>query len=226
MNTAINNSIHITSDDIADYDSRYRAKLINSLSGFKSANLIGTIDEDLVTNLAIVSSVFHLGANPPLMGMIIRPDTVPRDTLANIRSNGSYTINHVNSAIYQQAHQTSARYDASVSEFDETQLTPQFTPNVKAPYVAQSHLKFALEVRDIQWLAVNGTVMVIGEIMEIITPSDSIKADGYIDIEALDSVAISGLDGYHQTTRLNRLSYAKVATTPSALSIEGANLVE
>ena len=47
--------------------------LINSLGGFKSVALIGTKSEAGNTNLAIFSSIFHLGANPPLVGLIFRP---------------------------------------------------------------------------------------------------------------------------------------------------------
>ena len=72
---------------------RYRANFINSLSGYKSANLIGTCNEQQQTNLAIISSVVHIGANPPLMGMIMRPHTVTRDTLGNIKQTGLFTIN-------------------------------------------------------------------------------------------------------------------------------------
>ena len=65
---------------------------INSLSGYKSANLVGTADHQGRHNLAIVSSVVHLGAQPPLVGMIMRPDVVERHTLANIRETGWYTL--------------------------------------------------------------------------------------------------------------------------------------
>ncbi|MFT6737257.1 MAG: flavin reductase (DIM6/NTAB) family NADH-FMN oxidoreductase RutF, partial [Kangiellaceae bacterium] len=66
---------------ILDLPQRTRANFINSLSGFKSANLIGTQSIEGVNNLSMVSSVFHVGANPPLIGMLIRPHTVKRDTL-------------------------------------------------------------------------------------------------------------------------------------------------
>ncbi|MGS0728486.1 flavin oxidoreductase, partial [Shewanella sp. 0m-11] len=72
---------HIGFDDIEQMEQRVRARLINSLSGFKSANLVATISEDGHNNVAIISSCFHLGASPALMGMVIRPDSVPRDTL-------------------------------------------------------------------------------------------------------------------------------------------------
>jgi flavin reductase (DIM6/NTAB) family NADH-FMN oxidoreductase RutF len=200
---------HLMASDIAQMEQRSRARLINSLSGFKSANLIGSQDNNGCSNLSMVSSVFHLGANPALMGMIIRPDGVPRDTLSNIKQTGSYTINHVSSDIYCKAHQTSARYNANVSEFAEVGLTEEYVEGIIAPFVRDSQLKFSLEVHEITPLMVNNTIMVIGEIKHIIVDELGIRPDGYIDIEALDTVTVSGLDSYHQTQRLARLSYAK-----------------
>ncbi|TMP35829.1 flavin reductase family protein [Pseudoalteromonas rubra] len=208
-------------EDIANMQERERARLINSLSGFKSANLVGTQDAQGNPNLAIVSSVFHIGANPPLIGMIIRPDTVPRDTLSNLKATGFYTLNHVNTDIWQQAHQTSARYAPGVSEFTQVGLDTQHEAGIAAPYVAQSQLKFALALREVQKLEINGTILVIGEVMDIQLPQESIKADGYIDIESLNTVAISGLDSYHKTQRLGRLSYAKPEQPSRTLNLDG-----
>ena len=212
---------HISFDDIEQMEQRVRARLINSLSGFKSANLVATVSEDGHNNLAIVSSCFHLGASPALMGMVIRPDSVPRDTLSNIEQMGCYTINHVSADIYRQAHQTSARYAAEVSEFDKVGLSAEFVDGIEAPFVAQSQLKFSLELREVLPLAINGTTLVIGEITSIFVADTALKADGYVDIEALASVAVSGLDSYHQTRRLARLSYAKPDKALVTLPIDG-----
>lgn len=202
-------------DDIDQLEDRYRARLINSLSGFKSANLIGTTDGKGNHNLAIVSSVFHIGANPPLVGMIMRPHTVTRDTLENILEVREYTINQVNADIWKQAHQTSARYDAQTSEFDETGLTPEWGNGIAAPFVAESRLKYCLTLRETQTLEINGTVLVIGEITHLRIDDSAITKDGYVDIEALETVAVSGLDSYHLTRRLGRLSYAKPGKSPT-----------
>ena len=212
---------HISFDDIEKMEQRVRARLINSLSGFKSANLVATISENGHNNLAIVSSCFHLGASPALMGMVIRPDSVPRDTLSNIEQMGCYTINHVSADIYRQAHQTSARYAAEVSEFDKVGLSAEFADGIEAPFVAQSQLKFSLDLREVLPLAINGTTLVIGEITSIFVADSALKADGYVDIEALESVAVSGLDSYHQTRRLARLSYAKPGKALVTLPIDG-----
>lgn len=212
---------HFTEADIEQLEQRKRARLVNSLSGFKSVNLIGTQSLAGDTNLSIVSSVFHLGANPALMGMIIRPDVVPRDTLANIKALGEYTINHVSTDFWQQAHQTSARYQASVSEFDQVGLNTEYIDGVSAPFVQQSRVKLALTLREINTLNINGTILVIGQIKHVLLPSDSLKEDGYVDIEAADTVSVSGLDCYHSTKRLGRMAYAKVDETAKALCING-----
>ena len=92
-----------TRGDIDALAQRYRANLINSLSGFKSATLVGTTN-GVTNNLAIVSSIVHVGANPPLIGMIMRPHTVTRDTLSNIKQQGFYTLNHVAVDWVDKAH--------------------------------------------------------------------------------------------------------------------------
>lgn len=201
--------MHFSKDRINTLDSRTLAHFINSLSGFKSANLIGSQDHQGHTNLSIVSSVFHLGANPALVGMIIRPHSVPRHTFENILQTGFYTINQVNQAIYSQAHQTSARYDKQQSEFDMTGLTTEYLDDFKAPFVKQSQLKYSVKLVEHQHLAVNGTELVIGEIIDVYVDENAVKADGFIDLHAIDTVAISGLDSYHTTTQLARLPYAK-----------------
>jgi len=201
--------MHLTINDINQLDERYRAHLINSLSGFKSANLIGTQDADGQKNLAIVSSVFHLGAHPPLVGMIMRPHSVPRHTFENIKASGYYTINQVNSDIVEQAHQTSARYDKDESEFNATGLTPEYLADFKAPFVAQSRLKYAVKLVEHQHLAINGTELVIGEITDLHVEQSAIEEDGFINLESINTVAVSGLDSYHSTKKITRLPYAK-----------------
>ena len=97
-----------TRGDIDGLAQRYRANLVNSLSGFKSATLVGTTN-GVANNLAIVSSIVHVGANPPLIGMIMRPHTVVRDTLSNIKQQGFYSLNHVSIDWVDKAHQTFRR---------------------------------------------------------------------------------------------------------------------
>lgn len=200
-----------------ELEQRYRAHLINSLSGFKSANLLGTVDTNGQENLSIVSSVFHLGANPALFGMIIRPHSVPRHSFENLLETGFYTLNHVNGDIVTQAHQTSARYEKEQSEFTETGLTAEYLNDFKAPFVKESDIKMGLKLVSEQVIELNQTHLVIGELIALHCPDSVIQPDGFIDIEAANTVAITGLDSYHTTSKINRLSYAKPDSKPMSL---------
>ncbi len=91
--------------------------------------------------MAIFNSVIQVGANPLLVGMLVRPASVPRHTYTNINETTFFTINHINKEIYKKAHQTSARYDKDVSEFDECGFTPEYIETIKAPYVKESKIK-------------------------------------------------------------------------------------
>lgn len=190
-------------------EQRYRAQLINSLSGFKSANLIGTIGSDGVTNLAMVSSVVHLGADPPLMGYITRPRSVERHSVDNIEASGVFTINQVGAGFYQQGHQTSARYPRAVSEFAAVGLQPEWWSGSAAPAVSESAVAIWLRLEQLLPIAANDTQLVVGRIERLRLRGCQPLADGYLDIEALTTVAVSGLDSYHATCRLARLPYAK-----------------
>jgi flavin reductase (DIM6/NTAB) family NADH-FMN oxidoreductase RutF len=190
-------------------EQRKRAMLINSIGGFKFISLIGTIDENKKTNLAIFSSLFHLGANPALVGFIMRPDSVDRHTLSNILDTKVYTVNHINENIYKQAHQTSARYEKEISEFDATGLTPEYKNDFTAPYVKESNIQMGIIFKERIDIKINGTILIIGEIIQLYFPSDCIGEDGFVDIENANTITCSGLDSYHSTKRMDRLSYAK-----------------
>ena len=211
-------TIHFSGDDILNMEARKRATFMNSLSGFKSASLIGTIDNDNNTNLAIFSSVTHLGSNPALVGFVNRPDTVDRHTLDNIMQTNLFTINHINTSIFKQAHQTSARYPKNISEFDATGLTIEYINEFKAPFVKESRIKYGLELVEKHELKINGTILVIGKVIEVILPESCLLSDGAIDIEMAETIAISGLDSYHATNKIARLYYAKTDKMPTEIN--------
>ncbi len=203
MNTTLSNA------QIMDMEQRKRAQLINSISGFRSVALIGTIDTQGQTNLAIFSSIVHLGSNPPLLGFIMRSDSVERHTLTNIMDTGFYTINHIHQKMYEQAHQTSARYPKTMSEFDATKLTPLIKEGFIAPFVAESYIQLGMEFKERIPISINQTSMIIGEIKWIHFPEHCLSEDGFLDIEKAGSITSTGQDSYHTTQLLQRLEYAK-----------------
>ena len=194
---------------LMEMEQRKRAQFINSISGFRSVALIGTTDTNGQTNLAIFSSIVHIGSNPPLLSFIMRPDSVERHTLINIMETGFYTISHINADIYEKAHQTSARYPKNVSEFDAAQLTPVFKNDFVAPFVAESHIQIGMEFKERINISINQTSMIIGEIKFVHYPTNCLLDDGFVDIEKAGTITSSGVDSYHTTQLLQKLEYAK-----------------
>jgi len=199
----------ITLNQIMNMEKQERVHFANSIGGFKSVGLIGTQNKSKLTNLAIVDSIIHIGSNPPLFGMIFRPGVVERHTLENIVETGFYTINHINENIFKQAHQTSARYDREISEFEVSGLNKEYKNNFFAPFVEESQVQLAMEFKEKIELTINNTVLVIGEVKAVYYPEDCLQKDGFLDVEKAESITCSGLDSYHKTIRIDRLSYAK-----------------
>ena len=198
----------ISTEEVLGMERLVRMRLINSVSGMKSANLVGTVDRSGHANLALFNSVVHIGANPPYLGMIFRPLTVRRDTYNNIKATGVYTLNHVHAAIRERAHQTSANFPAGVSEFDACGLTPETTPALQAPYVGESRVKIGLAYEEEHSIRANGTILLVGRVLEIRLPEEVLGEDGYVDLAAAGSLALTGLEGYHEVSPPIRLPYA------------------
>ncbi|HLV42703.1 MAG TPA: flavin reductase family protein [Brumimicrobium sp.] len=199
----------ITLEEIDQLDKRYRTNLINCLSGIKSVNLIGTKSKDGQENLAVFNSVIHLGANPPLMGFVQRPDSVERHTFENIQNTSFFTINAVTEEIHKQAHQTAARYDRSENEFEEVSLQSVSINGFYAPFVAKSPLKIGLECVDIIPIPINNTQLVIGKVKLIHLDESYLKEDGFLSLSEQGVVGGTGLDSYLSTEEIGRYSYAK-----------------
>jgi flavin reductase (DIM6/NTAB) family NADH-FMN oxidoreductase RutF len=203
---------HFDKASILEAESFFRRDFINCLSGYKSLNLIGTKNKLGQTNLSPFSQVFHIGATPPLVGILFRPHTVKRHTLENIIETGEFTLNHVTKDFYKEAHQTAARYKGS--EFIEVGLEELYLEGVYAPFVKNSPLKVACKLVEHQTLQVNGTVMVIGGIEHVFVDEKGLRVDGSLDLNALGTVTVSGLDEYHIGKRLARMSYPKPGKNP------------
>ena len=191
-------------------DKIFRLNLINSCTGFKSANLLGTKSLNGVSNVAVFSSITHLGSNPPLIGFILRPTTVPRDTYRNIKDTGVFTVNHIYSDIIEDAHHTSAKYPDEVSEFTKTGLEEEFLGDFPAPFVKGAKIRLGCRFLNEYVIKENDTLLLVSAIEHVfIADQDILQEDGWLKLENANTVAINGLDGYATTNLLDRYAYAR-----------------
>lgn len=208
----------ITESDLRSQERFYRANLLNSLSGFKSVSLIGTANAGGLTNLGVFSSIIHLGSDPALIGYINRPRAAAPHTLANIEATGWYTINHIHPGMLHQAHSCSAKWPETVSEFEACGLTPHFESSISAPFVAESRISYALQLVEVVPIKWNDTFLVIGAVksLRIQDAPEVLGDDGFLHLHKAESITSLGLDGYFQTSLLDRLPYAKPTNEPVA----------
>jgi flavin reductase (DIM6/NTAB) family NADH-FMN oxidoreductase RutF len=199
--------------DIQSLDKIYKINLINSCSGFKSANLLGSISADGVANVAVFSSVTHLGSNPPTLGFILRPTTVPRDTYKNIKESGIFTINHIWEDIIEDAHHTSAKYPTDVSEFDMTNLESEFKGTFKAPFVKNAPVQMSMKFIEEIYVPSNDVMLIVAQIEELYVKDELLQDDGLINLSVGNVAAINGLDTYAIPKFKKQLTYQRPKKT-------------
>lgn len=200
---------HINKRDIEEMEKVYRLNLINSCTGYKSANLIATKSKAGHPNVAVFSSITHMGSHPAMLGFVMRPTTVPRNTYKNIKDTGWFTVNHIHEKMIEQAHQTAAKYDENVSEFHQTGLEEEYLDDFFAPYVKQSEIKLGCKYLNEYEIRENNTLLIVASIEHIYFDEGIQMPDGWLRLEDAGTVAINGLDGYALPTLLDRFHYAR-----------------
>lgn len=202
-------------DDILNTNKIKRLNLINSISGTKSANLIGTKSLTDQENLAIFSSVVHLGSNPALLGFVLRPDKdVRRHTYDNIIATQSYTINSIHTSFIDKAHYTSAKFSIDESEFEKCKLEAQYLNEFNAPFVKESKLKMAIKLQEIVDIKINSCKLIIGSIEHLYVDEHAIEENGQVNLQKLETVAIGGLNSYYGLNQIGQFPYARPNELP------------
>ena len=199
----------IDKKNIKAFEKVFRLNLINSITGIKAGNLIATRSNDGADNVAIFSSVVHLGSNPAQIGFVMRPQIERKsDTYNNIKENGFYTINHITKAIYKEAHNTSANLKGS--EFDLCDIKKENIDNFKAPFVLESPIKIGMKLIEMIDLP-NDCILIVGEVELIDVQESSINEKGEVDLSLINVMGISGLNGYYELQRMDSLPYIRLS---------------
>ena len=198
-----------TKDDLLLLDRKFRLNLINSITGIKPANLVGTRSKHNQDNIAIFSSLVHLGSNPAHLGLVFRPQSPTRkDTYSNIIETGYYTINQISEDFIKKSHYTSAKLTKDQSEFDVMKLHREFKDDFLAPFVACSFMKIGMKFIEAISLP-NGCIFIVGEIMLAQLPDESLNEKGQIDLSNFNAVGIGGLNSYYRLEKIADYPYVR-----------------
>ena len=197
-----------SAEKFTNINQREFTKFFNALSGAKPGYLIGS-GEGKDENLAIFNSITHLGTNPPLLGFIQRPTTVDRHTYQNILKYGHYSFNLITQDFFEEAHQTSARYEKGTNEFNKVGLTAIYKEEIRCPFVEESPIHIALELLEDIEIKSNKTRLIVGKVITISILDSSTENKSELNFQELKSVNISGLSDYYTLNKLKSLNYAK-----------------
>lgn len=197
-------------DEIMAWEREYRRAFVNTLSGIKAAFLLGTQEENGRNNLGLFASIVHLGAAPPLLGVVLRPPDAQQDTRRIIQINTHFTLNAVSVDQIESAHQCSARYPPDRSEFDACHCTPWFSERHIAPYVGESPLKIGLKAIEIIDVKANNSRMVVAAITEVHLEDKLLGIDGQILPAAAQLCGVVGLNAWHSHHPTKNIPFARV----------------
>ena len=106
---------------------------------------IGTISKEGKTNLAIFSSVIHVGANPPALGFLMRPISVERHTYTNIKETVTLLLITL---IKKYLNKLIKHLQDMIKIFLSLMLADSLLNIrniIKAPYVKESKIKIGLK---------------------------------------------------------------------------------
>ncbi|MGY3053393.1 flavin reductase (DIM6/NTAB) family NADH-FMN oxidoreductase RutF [Pedobacter sp. UYEF25] len=201
--------MQLNKQEIDTLERKYKLNLINSISGIKPANLIATKSLSGEDNVAIFSSVVHLGSSPAQLGFVMRPQNESEsDTYLNIKETGFYTINHVSESFLKKAHYTSAKLDRVESEFDWMKIERAVIADFSAPFVAASSVKMGMKHLESINLP-NGCIFIIGSVELLLAPDNCIDELGQLQLSDYSCVGVSGLNTYYKLEKLESFPYVR-----------------
>ena len=185
-----------TASEIEAMDRRQRANFINSISGFRTPYLIIS-GEKGNWNAGTFSNITHVGANPPQISVLFRPDNGKRHTLTNYREQGSITLCMMPFSAHETVHQSSVSAPSGTFEWEALGGQTKHLDNWPHPIPSQA--LWAVEVHFIESFTLsNNCIYTVGEIARVaLLNQTTLDAHGFVDLKE-SVIAAHGLQSYHE----------------------------
>lgn len=187
---------------VADLDEVDGYKLATGLIVPRPIGWIGTVSATGVPNLAPYSFFNVVSGTPPTF--VFSPGrSSRRDTLANVRAVGEFTVNVVSAEVLEAMNASAATFDPEVDEFEACGLTAVPGCTVRPPMVGECKANFECVVTDIVDIGHpdRGNALVIGEAVEIHV-ADEVLQGTRIDQAALRAIGRHAGNTYSHATDL------------------------
>ena len=189
--------------DAATLDATDRYKLLSGLIVPRPIGWIGSRSLDGVDNLAPFSFFNMVSGSPPTLlfatGMTVRV----KDTLANVRASGVFTVNLVTEEVAAAMNVTSDSFPPEVDEFAVAGLTKTEGDAVPAPLVTEAKANLECSVDHIYEVGdgLPAASVVFGRVLRIHI-AESLLDGTRIDFAGLKAVGRLAGSWYSRTTDL------------------------
>lgn len=187
---------------VADLDEVDGYELATGLIVPRPIGWIGTVSATGVPNLAPYSFFNVVSGTPPTF--VFSPGrSSRRDTLANVRVVGEFTVNVVSAEVLEAMNASAATFDPEVDEFEACGLTAVPGCTVRPPMVGECKANFECVVTDIVDIGHpdRGNALVIGEAVEIHV-ADEVLQGTRIDQAELRAIGRHAGNTYSHATDL------------------------
>jgi flavin reductase (DIM6/NTAB) family NADH-FMN oxidoreductase RutF len=167
-------------------------------------------------NLAPFSYFTGISSRPPLLMLSIgkKPDGAPKDTLANIEERRDFVVHIAHGEQMVSLNQSSAVYDAGVSEVNALGLELAELSGSRLPRLAESRLAMACELHEIVQMGEVPQSLIFGRINSIyvddaVGDTDA-KGRFKINADKLDPLSRLGVGEYSGFGKVMQLSSPKL----------------
>lgn len=176
-----------------------RYKLMTGLIVPRPIGWVGTADPDGRLNLAPFSFHTMVAGTPPTVLFVPGMRERVKDTLANVKATGVFTLNTVSEEVADRMVATSGEYPPEIDEFEVTGLTPVPGTVVDAPMVAEAPASMECRLTTIVEIGEPPVAPVVfGEVLRIHV-DDAVLDGTRIDHDALRAVGRMAGTGYTTT---------------------------
>jgi flavin reductase (DIM6/NTAB) family NADH-FMN oxidoreductase RutF len=196
----------MTTDAVRSFDfsaltARERYKLLIGTVVPRPIAWVTTVDRDGRPNAAPYSFFNCLSHDPPLVALGVEnwADMRMKDTTANIRMTGEFTVNIVSDALLEAMNVTAVPFPPEIDELEVAKLATVPGTHVRCPRIAEAPA--ALECRKYIALGIGqAREIVIGEVVAVHVRADLVDPESlYVDQASLDAVGRLGGHGYTRT---------------------------
>ena len=176
---------------------------------------VTSLDPEGRINAAPYSFFNAVSDDPPLivLGIGARPEGSPKDTAANIRRAGEFTVNIVDEALAECMNVCAVPFDSGIDELAEAGLTAVPGTQVASPRIEEAPASLEC-VRFVTLEVGAGRNIVLGRVVHMHFRDDVVDPERLrVDPDRLRAVGRMGGGGYYTRTRdrfeLRRMSVAE-----------------